>query len=137
MEVGFLQGVSRTAPRRARRPGSTGRRPRVDHSSWRVRAPLVPRKWLILCRVAEISHCEICNSSTILEFKYVGDSGRDESGPPADPIEFRLKCEGVTMRYLKYLALVGVLMLPLAYPQPSHAQVAVGVGYGPPVCEWG
>src|SRR5258708_38958703 len=41
------------------------------------------------------------------------------------------------MRYLKYLALVGVLMLPLVFAQPSHAQVAVGVGYGPPVCEWG
>src|SRR5260370_40163815 len=40
------------------------------------------------------------------------------------------------MRYVKYLALVGVLMLPLAY---SQAQVAVGggVGYGPPVCAYG
>jgi len=44
------------------------------------------------------------------------------------------------MRYLKYLALVGVLMLPLAY---SQAQVSVGVGfgpgygYGPPVCSYG
>ena len=44
------------------------------------------------------------------------------------------------MRYLKYLALVGVLMLPLAY---SQAQVAVGVGWGPgyiagpPVCDYG
>ena len=41
------------------------------------------------------------------------------------------------MRYLKYLALVGILMLPLAY---SQAQVSVGVGFGPgyigaaPVC---
>src|SRR5947199_8312535 len=47
------------------------------------------------------------------------------------------------MRYLKYLALVAVLMLPLAY---SQAQVSVGVGFcpgyggyvaGPPVCDWG
>src|SRR5882762_4996188 len=44
------------------------------------------------------------------------------------------------MRYLKYLALVGVLMLPLAY---SQAQVSVGVAFGPgyigaaPVCEYG
>ncbi len=32
------------------------------------------------------------------------------------------------MRYMKYLALVAVLMLPLTY---SQAQVAVGVGVGP------
>src|ERR1700722_680660 len=44
------------------------------------------------------------------------------------------------MRYMKYLALVAVLMLPLAY---SQAQVAVGVGYGPgyvgvaPSCDYG
>jgi len=41
-----------------------------------------PRNWLNLSSVAEISHCETCNSSTILESKYVGDSGRDESGRP-------------------------------------------------------
>src|SRR6202045_5053310 len=47
---------------------------------------------------------------------------------------------GFTMRYLKYLALVGVLMVPLTY---SQAQVSVGVGFGPgyigvaPVCEYG
>ena len=35
---------------------------------------------------------------------------------------------GFTMRYIKYLALVSVLMLPLAY---SQAQVSVGVGWGP------
>src|ERR1700732_841641 len=37
------------------------------------------------------------------------------------------------MRYVKYLALVAVLMLPLAY---SQAQVAVEIG-GPPVCSYG
>jgi len=46
------------------------------------------------------------------------------------------------MRYLKYVALLAVLMLPLAY---SQAQVSVGIGvgvapdyaYGPPVCSYG
>jgi hypothetical protein len=44
------------------------------------------------------------------------------------------------MRYIKYLALVSVLMLPLAY---SQAQVSVGVGFGPgyvgvaPTCAYG
>src|ERR1017187_5520323 len=44
------------------------------------------------------------------------------------------------MRYLKYLALLSVLMVPLAY---SQAQVSLGVGVGPgyiggpPVCEYG
>lgn len=46
------------------------------------------------------------------------------------------------MRYLKYVALLAVLMLPLSY---SQAQVRVGIGVGvgpgyvagPPVCQWG
>jgi hypothetical protein len=47
------------------------------------------------------------------------------------------------MRYLKYVALLAVLMVPLAY---SQAQVSVGVGIGvgpgyvvprPPVCAYG
>ena len=48
--------------------------------------------------------------------------------------------KGVAMRYLKYFALLAVLMLPLGY---SQAQVRVGVvfgpGYlaGPPVCPYG
>src|SRR5271167_2078480 len=37
------------------------------------------------------------------------------------------------MRYMKYLALVAVLMVPLAY---SQAQVAVGIGVEP-VCDYG
>ncbi|MFZ0818252.1 MAG: hypothetical protein WAM78_22180, partial [Candidatus Sulfotelmatobacter sp.] len=42
------------------------------------------------------------------------------------------------MRYMKYLALVAALMLPLAFAQPSQAQVAVGVGVGgPPACAYG
>ena len=49
------------------------------------------------------------------------------------------------MRYLRYLALLGILLVPAAY---SHAQVSVGIGvnpygygypgyYGAPVCQWG
>src|ERR1700757_5527399 len=44
------------------------------------------------------------------------------------------------MRYLKYVALLAVLMMPLAY---SQAQVSVGIGVGPayvggpPACQWG
>ena len=44
------------------------------------------------------------------------------------------------MRYLKYIALLAVLMVPLAH---SQAQVSVGIGVGPgyvagpPVCAYG
>ncbi len=44
------------------------------------------------------------------------------------------------MRYLKYVALLAVLMVPLTY---SQAQVRVGIGFGPgyvaaaPVCAYG
>ena len=46
------------------------------------------------------------------------------------------------MRYLKYVAMLAVLMVPLAY---SQAQVSVGIGFGPvgvavgpaPVCAYG
>ena len=44
------------------------------------------------------------------------------------------------MRYMKYLALLTILMVPLAY---SQAQVSVGIGVGPayaagpPVCSYG
>src|SRR5579871_3678817 len=42
------------------------------------------------------------------------------------------------MRYSKYFALVAALLLPLTFAQPSHAQVAVGVGIGgPPSCAYG
>src|ERR1700735_3566741 len=42
------------------------------------------------------------------------------------------------MRYMKYLGLVAGLVLPLAFAQPSQAQVAVGVGVGgPPACAYG
>jgi hypothetical protein len=53
----------------------------------------------------------------------------------------------VVMRYLKYVALLAVLMVPLAYSQAQvrvsigfgPVGVAVGPGYvaGPPVCEYG
>src|ERR1017187_5004358 len=48
---------------------------------------------------------------------------------------------GSGMRFLKYLALLSILLVPAAY---SHAQIAVGVGvapygyaYGPPACSYG
>ena len=46
------------------------------------------------------------------------------------------------MRYLKHVALLAVLMIPLAYSQ-AQVRVGVGVGFGPgyyagpPVCEYG
>src|ERR1700691_822490 len=50
-----------------------------------------------------------------------------------------------TMRFLRYLTLLGILLVPAAY---AHAQVAVGIGvggygdgygypYGPPACTYG
>jgi hypothetical protein len=50
--------------------------------------------------------------------------------------------KGDKMRYLRYLALLGIFMFPAAY---SQAQVAVGIGVGPvygavgpaPVCAYG
>jgi hypothetical protein len=49
---------------------------------------------------------------------------------------------GEQMRYLKYVALLAVLMVPLAYSQ-AQVRVGVGVGFGPgyvaeaPVCAYG
>lgn len=46
------------------------------------------------------------------------------------------------MKYLKYLALVSVLMVPLAYSQ-AEVRIGVGIGFGPgyvagpPVCRYG
>ena len=46
------------------------------------------------------------------------------------------------MKYLRYLALVGLLMLPLAYSQ-AEVRFGVGIGFGPgyvagpPVCSYG
>ncbi|MGB9072180.1 MAG: hypothetical protein WCC22_05875 [Terriglobales bacterium] len=45
------------------------------------------------------------------------------------------------MKYLRYLTLVGLLMLPLAYSQ-AQVRVGVGIGFGPgyvatPVCPYG
>src|ERR1039457_4556721 len=48
--------------------------------------------------------------------------------------------KGFTMKYLRYLAVLSILIVPVAY---SQAQVSVGVGIGPsyvagpPVCEYG
>jgi hypothetical protein len=46
------------------------------------------------------------------------------------------------MKYMRYLALVGLLMLPLAYSQ-AEVRVGIGIGFGPgyiagpPVCAYG
>ena len=40
------------------------------------------------------------------------------------------------MKYLRYLTLVGLLMLPLAYSQ-AQVRVGVGIAFGPPVCNYG
>jgi hypothetical protein len=46
------------------------------------------------------------------------------------------------MKYLRYLTLVGLLMLPLAYSQ-AQVRIGVGIGFGPgyvtgpPVCAYG
>src|SRR5271167_1001985 len=45
----------------------------------------------------------------------------------------------VTMKYLRYVALLAVLALPLAYAQ-AEVRVGVGIGVGvagPPVCAYG
>src|SRR5271166_2073784 len=50
---------------------------------------------------------------------------------------------GFTMKYLKYFAMLAVLMVPLAITQAAQAEVAIGIGVGPgymagpPVCEYG
>ena len=49
--------------------------------------------------------------------------------------------KGFTMKYLKYIALLALLALPLAYSQ-AEVRVGVGVGFGgyvagPPVCAYG
>ena len=50
--------------------------------------------------------------------------------------------KGITMKYLRYVALLALLALPLAYAQ-AQVRVGVGIGFGPgyvagpPVCEYG
>ena len=92
------------------------------------------RQRLISRRVAEKSHLESRNFCVRSEFKLI------EAGDP----EFleRRKRRRLIMKYLRYLATLSLLMLPLAY---SHAEVRVGVGIGfgpgyvagPPVCAYG
>ncbi len=94
-------------------------------------------KWLISGGVAEISQYGSSNFFPRWEFKYIGASDRKKIqktcrfggfsgwGPDLE--------QGGTMKYMKYLALVAVLMVPLAY---SQAQVAVGIGVEP-VCGYG
>ncbi len=49
--------------------------------------------------------------------------------------------KGITMKYLRYVALLALLALPLAYSQ-AEVRVGVGIGFGgyvagPPVCAYG
>jgi hypothetical protein len=48
------------------------------------RNALLAGNWLILVRVAEMSHCFDCNFSIISEFKYIGDSESKKNRTPAD-----------------------------------------------------
>ena len=47
------------------------------------------------------------------------------------------------MRYLRYLALLAVCVIPAAIPSQAQVRVGVGIGYGPaygyaaPVCDYG
>jgi hypothetical protein len=41
------------------------------------------------------------------------------------------------MRYLRYLTLLAVVTFAIAAAPKSQAQVVVGLGYGPPACEYG
>src|SRR5215469_16127995 len=87
--------------------------------------------------MVENSHTVFRNFSAHGLFKYsegleriLREKSRRISGPE------------VSMRYLKYVAILALLMVPMAY---SQAQVSVGVGIGPvgvavgpaPVCAYG
>jgi len=95
--------------------------------------------------MAEISHPEIRNFLPSEWFQYIEASGSKLTKKAAmprgsDPVTGSKS--GGPMRYLKYVALLAVLMVPFAY---SQAQVAVGIGVGvgpgyaagPPVCAYG
>ncbi len=93
--------------------------------------------------MVEINHSDSRNFFAPGEFKLVDGL----EGLRAEKEETQSR--EVVMKYFKYLAILAVLMVPLAY---SQAQVAVGVGIGvgpvavgvgpayvggPPVCRWG
>jgi hypothetical protein len=120
--------------------------------------------------MAEMSHSRTRNFSPSSAFKYIETSGRWEAQesplkttvfgrfPGSDQTLGGTGAKGVHMRYLRYVALLAVLMSPLAYSQAQvQAGVAVGndqgytdqgydqgyadpgPGYvnGPPVCSYG
>ena len=44
------------------------------------------------------------------------------------------------MKYAKYLAVLGMLLIPASYAHAQRLSVGIGVGgpiYGPPVCSYG
>ncbi len=86
--------------------------------------------------MAEISHSVFRNFFPLSEFKRVGESKQRNAGGKKEGKKGRF-----TMKYLRYVALLALLTLPLAY---SQAQVRVGIGIGPvgvvagpPVCAYG
>src|SRR5579871_4702697 len=106
--------------------------------------------------MAEINHSEFSNFFNRAAFKYVESNGQREIEKARPPGSKRASGTSKTlgpkpgvhkMRYAKYLALLTVLMVPLAYSQAQvgvavgvgGVGVAVGPGYaaGPPVCEYG
>lgn len=103
--------------------------------------------------MVEISHSPLRNFSAPARFPSLEAGGprhEQQKGGPPDSLSsqhFAGLESGGFMRYLKYLALLAVLMVPVAY---SQAQVSVGIGVGPvgvvvghpyvagpPVCEYG
>jgi hypothetical protein len=99
--------------------------------------------------MVEISQPSSRNFSFPFEFKWVGVQ-RQLQGLKASGFRqversrkdgFRTR--GFAMKYLKYVAMLAVLMVPLAFTQAAQAQVSFGIGigpgyaYGPPVCEYG
>ena len=94
--------------------------------------------------MVEISHSRSRNFSSPSEFKYAGTSKKKFEAPGLwreanEPLEVAERREGRTMKYLRYVALLALLTLPVAY---SQAAVVVGVGVGgyvagPPACPYG
>jgi len=90
--------------------------------------------------MAEIHHPDFRNFFTSALFQYV--VGLEKFLEPGHEMKMCIQEQEVSMRYLKYFALLAVLMLPVAY---SQAQVRIGIGVGvgpavvagPPVCSYG
>jgi hypothetical protein len=97
--------------------------------------------------MAEISRSDPRNFSPTSEFKQVALQEEAKKLKRSEPRDCstgkrRILRKGFTMKYLKYVAMLAVLMVPLAFAQ---AQVGVGIGIGvgpgyvagPPVCDYG